>query len=244
MEQQLLNIPLLKFNKQEIKVTPEQVARYFGGNKYKLPDDMKETVIQTIDKLLEKANPAFIYSLYKVEKLTSDRKLVFKNGISLMIPEREYDPGTKYIAAGVCSLGTVLESPSQEASGNTAMFDYMLLDAVGVSLIESLGDKCFKILKDLATSMQLFTGCRFGPGYGDMPMESQADLFKLVDAESIGVRLNKMMVMEPAKSLSFFVNFTTEDTSSKNKYKCKNCGYANCQFRITAKQKKEEVKNE
>ena len=229
LDQQVLNKRLSKFDKQELKVSPEHVARYFGGSNYKLPDAMKETVSKSIDDCLEKINPAFIYSLYKVKELTSDYRVILENEITLTIPEREFDSETKYLAVGVCSLCADIEN-----SDNSDMFKYMLLDAVGVSLIESFGDKCFEIIKDLANSMELFTGCRFGPGYGNMPIESQADIFNLLDAESIDVKLNETMVMSPTKTLSFFVNFTTNDMSSKSSYKCQNCGYVNCQFRISA----------
>ena len=44
---------------------------------------------------------------------------------------------------------------------------------------------------------------RFSPGYGDLPLETQRDVFRLLDCErKIGVWLNESLLMTPSKSVT------------------------------------------
>jgi cobalamin-dependent methionine synthase I len=47
---------------------------------------------------------------------------------------------------------------------------------------------------------------RFSPGYGDLPLELQTNLFKVLDCQHfIGLTLNDSMLMSPSKSVTAIV---------------------------------------
>ena len=47
---------------------------------------------------------------------------------------------------------------------------------------------------------------RFSPGYGDLPLETQRDIFAVLECEKkIGLTLNSSLLMSPSKSVTAFV---------------------------------------
>ena len=71
----------------------------------------------------------------------------------------------------------------------------LLAQAVGAERIEALCDA-------LCASYPRAT-TRFSPGYGDLPLETQRDLFRLLSCEKhIGLVLNDSLMMSPSKSVT------------------------------------------
>ena len=74
----------------------------------------------------------------------------------------------------------------------------LLLQAIGAERIEAL---CNAFCDDIAKSR-----ARFSPGYGDLPLSAQRELFRLLRPEKhIGVTLNDSMLMSPSKSVTAIV---------------------------------------
>ena len=74
-------------------------------------------------------------------------------------------------------------------------------------------------------------GCtkRFSPGYGDLPLETQKDIFALLDCgKYIGVSLNESLLMMPSKSVTAI--FGIGSAATEPEHKCENCD-ANCDYR-------------
>lgn len=46
---------------------------------------------------------------------------------------------------------------------------------------------------------------RFSPGYGDLPLETQRDLFRALHPEKIGLTLNESLLMSPSKSVTAII---------------------------------------
>ena len=71
----------------------------------------------------------------------------------------------------------------------------LLLQAIGAERIEAL---CDVFCDDIVGAR-----ARFSPGYGDLPLHTQRDLFRLLQPEKhIGVTLNDSLLMSPAKSVT------------------------------------------
>lgn len=77
----------------------------------------------------------------------------------------------------------------------------VLLQALGAERIEAL---CDAFCRDLAKTAKLRP--RFSPGYGDLPLTVQRDIFPVLDcARKIGLTLNDSCLMSPTKSVTAFV---------------------------------------
>ena len=72
----------------------------------------------------------------------------------------------------------------------------LLFQAIGAERIEALCDEF----------NSEFVGSRFSPGYGDLPLEFQKEIFKVLDCpKRIGLTLNESMLMSPTKSVTAII---------------------------------------
>lgn len=72
----------------------------------------------------------------------------------------------------------------------------LLFQAIGAERIEALCDEF----------NAGFGGSRFSPGYGDLPLEFQREIFKVLDCpKRIGLTLNESMLMSPTKSVTAII---------------------------------------
>lgn len=108
----------------------------------------------------------------------------------------------------------------------------LLLQAIGAERIESLCDIFNGEIRKQAEKVGLFTRPRFSPGYGDLPIETQKEIFSVLDCpRKIGLSLNDSLLMSPSKSVTALIGIGStvrEDSSG-----CKICGREDCNYRRT-----------
>lgn len=82
----------------------------------------------------------------------------------------------------------------------------LMLQAIGAERVESLCDLFEKDLRDLLAEDCLFLRPRFSPGYGDLPLELQRNIFAVLDCpKNIGLTLNDSLLMSPTKSVTAII---------------------------------------
>lgn len=80
--------------------------------------------------------------------------------------------------------------------------DALLLDAIGSERVEAL---CDAFQAEMSLEYGKLTP-RFSPGYGDLGLEIQNDIFRLLSPErSIGLTLGKGLLMSPSKSVTALI---------------------------------------
>ena len=107
------------------------------------------------------------------------------------------------------TAGAALDRAIARRSVSSAL-DGALLDAFGSAAVEALCDYA-------CASFAEFSGYdltpRFSPGYGDLPLDAQADITELLSAQkNIGVSLTGGMMMVPAKSVTAIAGLLTKKT--------------------------------
>ena len=87
----------------------------------------------------------------------------------------------------------------------------LLCDAVGAERIEALCDAFEReISDDLGECYELCH--RFSPGYGDLQISLQKEIFNLLKPEKyIGVALNESLMMSPSKSVSAVIGLREKE---------------------------------
>ncbi len=91
----------------------------------------------------------------------------------------------------------------------------LMLQATGTERIESL---CDTFCRDMAeyferTGRELHK--RFSPGYGDLPITVQKEIFSVLDCpRRIGLCLNGSMIMSPTKSVTAFMGVSDKNKKS------------------------------
>ena len=106
----------------------------------------------------------------------------------------------------------------------------LMLQALGSERIEALCDSFCEYI-----SGQLSQGLtpRFSPGYGDMQLQKQAEIFALLDCpKNIGLCLTQGMIMTPSKSVTAICGIGGKCGGSQNsRCKCNLCPKTDCTFR-------------
>ena len=108
--------------------------------------------------------------------------------------------------------------------GSIAPTKALLMQAIGAERIESL---CDAFQRD-ARKEYGASSARFSPGYGDLPLTFQKEMFRLLDCpRKIGLTLNESLLMSPTKSVTAIIGMA-EDAP---KHSCEHCSLIQCEFR-------------
>lgn len=90
----------------------------------------------------------------------------------------------------------------------------VIAQAVCTAAIESWCDVFIKRMKDKLKQENAFLRPRFSPGYGDVSITHQKDLFAALDVpRKIGVSLTEAYLMTPAKSVTAIAGISHHDTA-------------------------------
>lgn len=103
----------------------------------------------------------------------------------------------------------------------------LMFQAIGAERIEAL---CNAFCAELAREKNGSLRPRFSPGYGDLPLSLQKQLFSVLECEKrIGLFLNDSLLMSPSKSVTAIVGIgggKTKNTVSP----CGACHQTDCSF--------------
>ena len=103
----------------------------------------------------------------------------------------------------------------------------VMLQAIGAERIEAL---CDAFEEELIRQGHELSP-RFSPGYGDLPLDLQRNIFAALDCpKHIGVSLNESLLMSPSKSVSAIIGLNGE-TSECCVHNCALCTLTNCLYR-------------
>lgn len=216
----------------ELTVSPEQVARYAGGTRYRMDSSQLRIVHTILAKAYQFVKPAFVYRVHKIAGVLEGGSVKLPDGIIFPVPTGEQDSGIKSLAFCVCTIGGRLEEMTRTLMSADDTLASLFLDSAGVAFLETLSSRAHEILQKQAQQWHLHSGCRFAPGYGGLDLSYQKQLFELVDASLVGVRLNNNGMMSPAKSLSFVNIWTNSPSPPNSRNKCASCTLISCPYRL------------
>lgn len=106
----------------------------------------------------------------------------------------------------------------------------LFFQAIGAERIESLCDAFNQEMKEELQKEGKFLKPRFSPGYGDLPLEFQKDIFRVLDcSRKIGLTLNESLLMSPTKSVTAIIGIGEKEEIEKKK--CSACLKTDCAYR-------------
>ncbi len=101
----------------------------------------------------------------------------------------------------------------------------LMLQALGAERVEALCNTFNEEIKTRYGSTQP----RFSPGYGDLPLTAQREIFEMLECpKRIGLFLNESLLMSPTKSVTAIIGIGGEACAAAG---CKACGKRDCTFR-------------
>lgn len=81
----------------------------------------------------------------------------------------------------------------------------VVMQAAGAMFIEEYCDLLCRKFKEMAAEEKCVTRPRYSPGFGDIPLEYQKNVFEILDCRKIGLTLMDSLIMAPEKSVTAFV---------------------------------------
>lgn len=95
----------------------------------------------------------------------------------------------------------------------------LCMQAIGSERVEALCDKFCRELSASCAERGETLRPRYSPGYGDLPLEFQKDVFRLLDPpRRIGVFLGESLLMTPVKSVTAIIGVIDGGESNEAKH--------------------------
>lgn len=210
------------------EIERNQVLQYLGYRGGGVSASVEEALARCSAALMAAAKPRVIWRLYP---LTGDAVLG-GTGFALQGQDiRALLRDCREVILLAATLGSEVERLIRRAQVSD-MADAVILDACGSAAIENVCDNLCTDLAD-AFAPRCLTD-RFSPGYGDMPLSQQADLFAALDVtRRIGVSLSESGLMLPQKSVTALVGVADQPQPMRHR------GCAACQLFETCAFRKE-----
>ena len=181
------------FNKKE-------AFRYAGA----CEDESTLALVKScMDDLLGKLSYMVCYTRYKIEVCEDTLNLGFTKVTSHSLATCLRD--CHEIVLFAATVGGGIDRAIERASIISPAKAHML-QAIGSERVESLCDAFCNDLAEDEKRIGNLTRPRFSPGYGDLPLEIQRDIFNSLDlAIALGINLNDNLFMTPSKSVTAIV---------------------------------------
>ena len=177
--------------------------------------DVLELIRSCIDEVRQKLSYKVCYSEFDMPVKT-ESKMLLKNL-----------EGCSTVIVFAATIGVEIDRLISRY-GRISPSRALIMQAIGTERIEAL---CDEFCKSLENERNITLSPRFSPGYGDLPIECQKDIFNILDcSRKIGVTLSDSFLMSPSKSVTAFVGIRNTKTK-KIENKCSLCEKTDCSFR-------------
>jgi hypothetical protein len=216
-----------------LAIDPDEVLRFQG---YKRGLDVPGPDVRALfDEALELGRalmePRAVVRWTSLREELDDR-LALAGGEMLTIPgiRRAWGEITD-VAGAIVTIGEALETRVAALWEARELPLAAMLDSVGSGAVESLAEHVNDLLCQQGLGRGVKVTNRISPGYGGWDVAEQPRLFRFVSGEPIGVTLNQMCFMTPAKSVTLLVGAGPGARVDHYFSQCARCWMATCAYR-------------
>lgn len=203
------------------EINIKEVLRYMG-----VKDDIKETE-PILNECIKEAEGKLVYKVcYRKFEISFGKDFVdlgFSKSSS-----RDLMKNLKGCSKIILFGATVgIEIDRLIAKYNRlSMVKALVFQAIGAERIETLCDVFNNEVK-----RDNFCSPRFSPGYGDLSLEFQKEIFNILTPQKhIGLTLNESLIMSPSKSVTAIIGIRDCECEDIKKG-CQSCLKKDCEFR-------------
>lgn len=203
-----------------------QAFRYMGHHGE--PDAHMQALAEICERrLLSVVSPRYTYRVYPVLRMPEG---ISCGGLLLMGEDiRQHLEGCDRAVLLCATLSAGADTAIRTAQAQD-VFAGMMTDAMASALTEQFCDAAEREI--LSQFPEEYPTWRFSPGYGDLPLETQADFLRIVDAERrLGVTLSPGGLCIPTKTVTAVIGLSGTPLS-KGKRGCAVCSLSKtCPYR-------------
>ena len=218
-------------------LTPDinEVIRYLGYRGSVPDDSVRAEIGECIGDLQKEVTPRFVYEKFPLSvKTEQDEAPLLRLG-DLEIRSRDLAKNLDG-CCGVYMMAVTL-GPGPDRLIRRASVGQMsravILQAAAAAMTETWCDRINERIRQEAELDGLCTRPRYSPGYGDLPLELQKDISRILNMpKEIGVSLTDTLLMTPSKSVPALIGVSDRPGESRGRG-CSGCkASANCAYRI------------
>ncbi len=221
-------------HKLDYQVNQAEVRRYLGyqSGQTEKSDRVDQLINRSISAVGERAEPRGIVKTCFRNELPGG--VLALPGSDLLLSSRdlaELLAGCSLVSLLVVTLGQQVDDYVSDLLSTGQYAAAAVADAIGSDAAEQAMVLLDGKLRQAAVALGFGLTRRFSPGYGDVPLELQRDLLRLLEAKSIGVRLTESNLMVPQKSVTALLGWRAGACADNDSDKCTACQKHDCRFR-------------
>lgn len=167
-----------------------------------LSEKMASLVDASFKEALELVDPLGIYITRKIKEKGSDiylaRSPIILKGKSVQMLLKDSFAVTLLAAA----IGPGVENKISEETERGNLEKALILDVIGSEAVEAVANSFNARLISLARQDKNFLTTRFSPGYGDLDLGLQRDLYKELALEETGITITEKNMLFPQKTIT------------------------------------------
>lgn len=157
---------------------------------------------------------------------------------------RKYDIDSikdcEYLVYGLLSLGRSVDEQSKVYFDNNDYMTGILFNTMLDVLMSHYSKQVYEEIYKEAEEKQLGTTCVISPGGIDLPLETQRDIFNIINKENqLDIELTQQCMLNPMKSISFIIGADRSLELLKHNHECTRCTNKNCKMRKAPFDKKD-----
>jgi len=206
------NVEVRQYDQSDLPpVNEREVWRYSGCKDIPDEPELTELMRDTLDRYASSARPRVCFTVTDKVPFETDSK-----GLAKVIQ------GADKVVTFAATVGIEYDRLIRR---------YQRIEPTRALFLQALGAERVEALCDLFCSEFEGRTPRYSPGYGDLPLETQKDLFEVLQCEhKIGISLNESLLMTPTKSVTalFGINKGQPGTDGHD---CSLCGLLSCEYR-------------
>ena len=234
MEENTVFVKIYHGSEPALALNSRELRRYSGYMQSgEMDDALRELYAQVVDELLPSVEYKVCYRRMKLER--SEGKLLLPFDCTSADLEKLL-AFSQEVVIFAATAGLAIDryiAKYQLISPAKAL----VAQALGAERIETLCNVFCDDIQKAAAGEGLSATPRYSPGYGDMPLATQTDLFRLLDCNrQIGLSLNSSLLMMPSKSVTALFGLApSERCRTVHNNKCSSCSNTGCAFRDTSR---------
>ena len=209
-------------NYETVGVNVREIYRYAGVQKVSLQDE------ELVEKCLQEAEGAFhfrvCYAVFPVQVAGDVVEFEFAKTTSKHLAKhlKNCDQAIVFCATIGLDIDRLIAKYGVVSPAKALTFQ-----AIGAERIESLCELFYEEMRAKYNNLKP----RFSPGYGDLDLAFQSDIFSALDcAKKVGVTLTDTLLMSPSKSVTAIMGISNQ-VCAREKAGCKGCDDKDCEFR-------------
>lgn len=184
------------------RVAPGKVLDALGYRIHQAPSRIIKLVDKEVAAAAEFINPSYVVAVKTVEHYSAG-VIWLEGGLRLASPTISYVlSDCKFALLLLTTIGRKIEDEAVRRIRENEILRGYILDTIGSQAIESLADSIQDEIERIVHQHGCEATLRYSPGYCDWDIMDQKQLFRVLDAGSIGVTLTDSCLMVPRKSIS------------------------------------------